>query len=92
MSKLKITTASGFKCEVIPEALEDIRVLESIVSMSADDTDDIKKMAAIFKVLTAILGEDGKEKLYKFVDYNVNKVSDVLAEIFAAIGENKKKS
>lgn len=94
---MKITTESGFSCEVNENALDDMRVFEALITMDEDGTAAFDKLKATLFVLTNILGEKGKDSLYKFIEEREGRagtkaVSAMIVEIFNEMGSNAKKN
>lgn len=76
MSTIKGKTKSGFKYEVDERATRDARVWELI---DEDSTSSVR-------IPKMLLGESGKEQLYKFVEdedgyVDLNKVNEIVGEI-----------
>lgn len=94
MAKRTIKTDIGFTCKVDDSTLDDIRIFELVQEVENGDT--MQKLNACMKLITLFLGEEQKEKLYKFLEEKngratVTDVTNVLADIFKKIGEAKKK-
>ena len=86
---MKITTASGFECEIEDEALNDMELLEALIGLDQGESD---KMPF---VLNRLLGEN-KKAMYDHVRTEtgrvpVDKVSAELAEIFKVLSPDQKK-
>lgn len=86
---MKITTASGFECEIEDEALNDMELLEALIGL---DQGESNKMPF---VLNRLLGEN-KKAMYDHVRTEtgrvpVDKVSAELAEIFKVLSPDQKK-
>lgn len=81
---IKVKTPSGFTAEILPEALDDMELLDDLCRLDAGE----EWIAA--KVVLRLLGAEGKKKLYDFCRdpethrVTVSKVSQVLSELFAA--------
>lgn len=92
----KITTASGYTCEVRDDAMNDMRVLDALIKVESKKTDAATKVVKLIEILDALLGEEQKDDLYDFVvategQAKTEKVFSLLKEIFEAVGEGKKK-
>ena len=83
-------TKDGFAYEVDPNVLDDMEFLELLGELE----DDVTKLP---KVVKALLGQDGKEALYKYLkaEYGrvpVEKATNIIEEIFSGLGEASKNS
>lgn len=81
-------TESGFEFDVDESALDDAELLEDLVKIDRGDT------YVIFDAIKKLLGEEGKERLYKHLRGTNGRVSlkAVLAEfteIFNSLKEGK---
>lgn len=86
---MQITTATGFKCEIEDEALDDMELLEGLIAI---DNGDASFMPF---VLNRLLG-DNKQALYDHVRTESGRVptkalSEELGEIFKALSPDQKK-
>jgi len=91
----EVTTASGFTCKVDESKMDDMRLFENIV-MIQEDGDTYKKLKASLEIMTELLGEEQKEKLYQHLEKTEGKASVMsfrreLTDIFSRISEGKKK-
>lgn len=85
-------TRTGFKFDVSTDALNDMELLDAIVEMQESPAD----VSPIVRVLTIVLGKEGKKRLYDHVRTEdgrvpVDKVAEELADIFNALGDSVKK-
>lgn len=62
---VKVTTESGFTCEVNENSLRDWRFIHSLRDMHQEDT--LLKMQGIYNMILLILGEDGEKRLSEHV-------------------------
>lgn len=79
-----IETASGFKCKLNDEILDDMRLMEIIAQL-----DDNQLLFPRF--VTFLLGEDLKEKLYKHLETKngrvpISALNAELSEIMEKLG------
>lgn len=89
---MKIKTKSGFECEIEKESMNDMRIVDAIAEIS-----DGNNALALPYVIKALLGKDGKERLYKHVEDGagrvpIEKISGELLDIFSAMGDEGKNS
>lgn len=94
---MKITTESGYTCEVKENAMNDMRILDALVKVESRKTDTATKVIKLIDILEALLGEEQKDDLYDFVvaregQAKTEAVFTIVKEIFNAVGEDKKKS
>lgn len=87
--KKKIETKSGFKCTIDDKVLDDMRTVEMIAYL--DDNPLL-----LPRLIAKILGEDGKEKLYKHLENKegrvpVSSLEPEMAEIVEQLGEEDTK-
>lgn len=76
---IKGTTAGGFEFEIEPEAINDMEFLERL----GDASEDVTKMP---KIMTDVLGAEGRKKLYDFVRTDSGRVPIVAAiELFQEV-------
>ncbi|MCQ2530280.1 MAG: hypothetical protein MJ086_03400 [Lachnospiraceae bacterium] len=93
---IEVTTQSGFKCKVNPEAMDDMRLVESITVLKKDG-DLFEKTEAVFQLLILMIGEEQKAKLYEHVAEKENgrvplkAFEREVADIFEAMKDSKKK-
>ena len=85
---MTITTKAGFTCDIDPSALDDMELLELIGEIQDGNTYYVPK------VMTRMLGNDQKKKLYDFIRTDSGRVPtgaafDLMGEIFDAINEAK---
>ena len=96
MDGIKITTDSGFACMVKDNAMNDMRILDALVKVESKKTDAGTKVLKLIEILDALLGEEQKDDLYDFVvaregQAKTESVFAIIKEIFAAVGDSKKK-
>ena len=87
--KRKVETATGYKCTIAPEVLDDMRMLEMIAEMEDN-------AMVLPKFLTLLLGEKQKEALYRHVETKDGRVpleplQNEIADIIKGMGEDAKK-
>jgi len=87
-----IETDSGFVCDIDPDCMDDMEVLELVVRIDKGDTTAYPEYAE------KILGEDGKRRLYDHlrgstgrvpVSATMDELSDIISK-FRAEGKVKK--
>lgn len=93
---MKITTDSGYTCEVKEDAMNDMRILDALTKVESRKTDAATKVIKLIDILDALLGEEQKDDLYDFVvakegQAKTEAVFGIIKEIFEAVGDNKKK-
>lgn len=93
---MKITTDSGYTCEVHENAMNDMRILDALVKVESKKVDAGTKVIKLIEILDALLGEEQKDDLYDFVtaregQAKTESVFVIIKEIFEAVGDNKKK-
>ena len=81
--------ANGFKYEVDENVLDDMRLVDAIAE--AEGENPLK----VSKVMTMVLGDEQKERLYKSLENETGRVPvkvamDALMEIFNRLGEEGK--
>lgn len=85
----EITTASGFRCSVEEDALNDMELLENLIALDKGDA------AALPDLLLQLLGASGKKALYDHVRtahgrVPAGAVMTELGEILEALKTRKK--
>lgn len=87
----KVKTASGFVCEIEESALDDMQMLDDLVAIDAGN------ITAFPRVITRLLGQEGRERLYDHLRAEDGRVpieafGAELGEIFKALQATGKKS
>lgn len=77
--RTEITTASGFRCAVEEDALDDMELLEHLISLDSGDG------TALPALLSQLLGKDGKRSLYDHVRTDRGRVP--AGAVMAELGE-----
>lgn len=86
----KVITKSGFEVEIDEECLDDMELLDEIVSLSDGD------MSVYPKIVRRIMTPEDKQRLYDHIrDKETGRVpttafSEELMDIFAGVKEGKK--
>lgn len=62
---VKVTTKSGFTCEVNENSLRDWRFIHALRDMNHEDA--LVKMQGVFNMILLVLGEDGEKRLSEHV-------------------------
>lgn len=87
---IKVTTKSGFKCNLFKAALDDMELLEMLSAL------DKGQVQVIPDILLSMLGAEQKKALYDFcrVDGRVSttRVGEMIMEIFSSQGDEGKNS
>lgn len=83
---MQITTKSGFSCDVDPDVLNDMELVDDLADVQAG------KMLAISSVCLKILGKDNRARLYDHVRNGAgrvppDKVDAELGEILKGMGQ-----
>ena len=94
---MKVTTSSGFECEVKESAFDDWRVVELIAKIG-DPSEDTQIISTVH-LITRLLGEEQKEALLEHLEARsddgiatVSAFRDELSEIMSTVAESKKNS
>lgn len=83
---MKKITESGFAFEIDESKLDDMRLIDLIAEMMDDNVPEFKKVVAMPRLLTFILGEEQKAALYaKIAAENDGRVP--VEKAAAAVGE-----
>lgn len=87
--KRKIETKSGFKCTIDDVVLDDMRLVELIAGLENNPL-------LLPPLITKLLGEEGKEKLYAHLETKDGRVPTSaleadISEIITALGEDEVK-
>ncbi len=61
---MKVTTKSGFKCEINERVLDDWRFVRAIAKSTSDDAND--KLRGAIDIVSLIMG-DNEEAFYKYL-------------------------
>lgn len=61
MSKIHVTTTSGFECDVNPKITKDYRFIKLMRNLLSEDQTEQSK--ALVDVISFLLGKDGEEKI-----------------------------
>ncbi len=85
MSYMEIKTEKGFTCQVEENALNDMELLEELIALDGGD------MRTLPSILTRLIGEDGKKRLYDHLRTETKRVpaDAVTAELVSIITEIK---
>lgn len=65
MSKIHVTTASGFECDVNPNITKDYRFVKLLRNLMSDDQNE--QFKSLIDVISFLLGKDGEEAITKHV-------------------------
>lgn len=79
---------SGFECTIDDTCLDDMRLVDALAEMESNPL-------LISKVVTMIMGDEGKKALYKHLEADdgrvpVQSVTDAITELFEALGAEAK--
>ena len=96
MAERKIKTASGFECVVNEENLQDMRLIDALVSMEDTGLAEGSRIINMIRVLRLMLGEEQKDAYYNFLVKEKGKADPVtvgedLKVIINSLNEDKKK-
>lgn len=96
MAERKIKTASGFECAINEENLQDMRLIDALVSMEDTGLDAGSRIVSMIRVLRLMLGEEQKDAYYNYLVKKKGKadpqtVGEDLKVIINSLNEDKKK-
>lgn len=87
---VKIKLNDGFECEINKDNLDDMELVDKIAEA------DEGNVLAVSVVITKLLGQDNKKKLYDHLRVNgivpITKVSNAIVEIMQKLGTDGKNS
>lgn len=91
MSKIHVTTASGFECDVNPNITKDYRFIKLMRNVMSDDQNE--QFKALIDSISFLLGSEGEEAITKHVMdedgiADIELINKEVTEIFAAL-QNK---
>lgn len=83
---MKITTRSGFSCDLPEAAIDNMEMVDALAEMQSDsDT------LAVSRVLRLLLGNDNRKALYDHLRVDgrvpIEAVTAEISDIFAALGQ-----
>lgn len=83
---MKITTRSGFSCDLPDATLDNMELVDALAEMQSDsDT------LAVSSVLRLLLGNDNRKALYDHLRVDgrvpIEEVTAEISDIFAALGQ-----
>lgn len=83
---MKITTQSGFTCELPENAADNMEIVDALAEMQSD-----RDMLAVSRVLRLLLGDANRKALYDHLRVDgrvpIEAVSAEISDIFAALGQ-----
>jgi len=91
----EVTTESGFKCVVDEAALDDFELFEALADMDNRE-DGMAMLSAFKKVLSSLLGEEQKDRLYDHIKagnggrVRASALKTELLQIFTGLSKAKK--
>ena len=86
----KITTSTGFKCDVNENVLKDWRFVKALALMASEDETDIVTGAT--ESVTLLLGKKGEQELCRHVEKDgYAPVEDIMSEVKEILSKIGKK-
>ena len=86
---MKITTKSGFTCELPGNAADNMEIVDALAEMQSDSD-----MLAVSRVLRLLLGDANRKALYDHLRVDgrvpIEAVTAEISDIFAALGQTGK--
>lgn len=83
---MKITTQSGFTCELPENAADNMELVDALAEMQGDSD-----ILAVSRVLRLLLGNDNRKALYDHLRVDgrvpIEAVTAEISDIFAALGQ-----
>lgn len=83
---MKITTQSGFTCDLPDNAADNMEIVDALAEMQSDSD-----MLAVSRVLRLLLGDANRKALYDHLRVDgrvpIEAVSAEISDIFAALGQ-----
>lgn len=91
MSKIHVTTASGFECDVNPNITKDYRFIKLLRKLMGDDQEE--QFKSLVDVISFLLGEDGEEAITQHVMdedgiADIELINKEVTEILASLQNN----
>ena len=91
MSKIHVTTSSGFECDVTPKITKDYRFINLIRKLMGDDQNE--QFKSLVDVISFLLGEDGEEAITQHVMdedgiADIELINKEVTEILASLQNN----
>ena len=93
---MKVTTESGFECEIRERAFDDYRVVKLLARLEAGD--DGEKVFAMTELFTRLLGAEQEEALIRHLEETspdgiatTERMNAEIASVMKAVTESKKK-
>lgn len=88
---MKVTTKSGFSCEIDPSTLDNMELVDALAEMQGDDD-----ALSVSRVVRMVLGDKNRKALYDHLRKDgrvpVGDVTQEVIEIFGALGNPGKNS
>lgn len=88
---MKVTTKSGFSCEIDPSTLDNMELVDALAEMQGDGD-----ALSVSRVVRMVLGDKNRKALYdhlrKYGRVPVGDVTQEVIEIFGALGNPGKNS
>ena len=83
---MKITTRSGFSCDIPDAAVNNMELVDALAEMQSDSD-----MLAVSRVLRLLLGDTNRKSLYDHLRADgrvpIEAVTTEISDIFAALGQ-----
>ena len=91
MSKIHVTTSSGFECDVNPKITKDYRFIKLLRKLMGDDQEE--QFKSLVDVISFLLGEDGEERITQHVMdedgiADIELINKEVTEILASLQNN----
>ena len=96
MENKKYKTSSGFEYEINTQNLNDMTIIDGLITMNDATVQEHIRVVAMIRVLRGLLGEEQKDALYAHViqkegQAKTEAIGRELREIIESLDENKKK-
>ena len=94
---MRITTRSGFECDIKESAFDDYRIVKMIARMQEES--GAEQLRTVTEIISRVLGDEQEEDMISFLEERseegiatVEAMQDELQAIMEALAEAKKKS
>lgn len=91
MSKIHVTTSSGFECDVNPKITKDYRFIKLLRKLMGDS--EMEQFKSLVDVIHFLLGEEGEERIMNHVMdedgiADIELINKEVTEILASLQKN----